>query len=371
MAVNCRSGVFGALFMAMRALVLAGLPTTRTFTSAGRRVGDRLALGGEDGAVGRQQVGPLHALLAGHGADQQAVVGVAERRVGVVGAAPRRRAAGRRSRRAPCARPRARRRPAGSRAAAGSRAGRRPASARWRCGTAGVADLAGGTGDGDAYGILHGELLEIGDGRAAPPATRHRGGRRPTIVVALTCAKGRRRRNRVPGHGVTSMCDGPAVRPSGVRSYLLAGAAVIGGLTALCLVVGLALGVLVAVALAGFDGLQIDRGSQADRGDGRLGGHGGDRAGLVRPAGRAVGAAARRRRARALAGRQPRGGRQRPPAGDLGGHPTRGVRRGRAARRSARPSRHLPGPDLGRGLGFPHGRRLRIRRALQRGSAAR
>ena len=46
---------------------------------------ERLALGLEDAAVRAQQVGALHALLAGHGADEQGVVDVAEGGVGVVG----------------------------------------------------------------------------------------------------------------------------------------------------------------------------------------------------------------------------------------------------------------------------------------------
>ena len=46
----------------------------------------RLALRLEDPAVGRQQVGALHPLLARHRPDEQGDVGVAERRVGVVGA---------------------------------------------------------------------------------------------------------------------------------------------------------------------------------------------------------------------------------------------------------------------------------------------
>ena len=71
--------------MAIRQLVLAGLPTTSTCTSSAACVGQRLALGGEDGAVGREQVAPLHARRAGPGADEQGVVDVAEGAVGVVG----------------------------------------------------------------------------------------------------------------------------------------------------------------------------------------------------------------------------------------------------------------------------------------------
>lgn len=46
---------------------------------------DGLALNGEDGTVGGQQVGTLHALAAGTGAHQQTDVGVLEGDVGVVG----------------------------------------------------------------------------------------------------------------------------------------------------------------------------------------------------------------------------------------------------------------------------------------------
>ena len=47
--------------------------------------GDGLALHGEDGAVGAQQVGALHALGARTGADQQADVGVLEGDIRVIG----------------------------------------------------------------------------------------------------------------------------------------------------------------------------------------------------------------------------------------------------------------------------------------------
>ncbi len=50
-----------------------------------RRVVDRLALRTEDAAVGLEEIGALHAGLAGHGAHEQGVVGVAEGHVGVVG----------------------------------------------------------------------------------------------------------------------------------------------------------------------------------------------------------------------------------------------------------------------------------------------
>ena len=74
-----------AFCWAMRALVLAGLPTTSTLTSRWALRRQRLALRLEDAAVGAEQVGPLHAVLAGHGADEQGDVDVAEGHVGVVG----------------------------------------------------------------------------------------------------------------------------------------------------------------------------------------------------------------------------------------------------------------------------------------------
>ena len=75
-----------ALDWAIRALVLAGLPTTSTLTSRAGAARQRLALRLEDAAVGRQQVGALHPLLARHRPDEQGDVDVAERHVGVVGA---------------------------------------------------------------------------------------------------------------------------------------------------------------------------------------------------------------------------------------------------------------------------------------------
>ena len=53
---------------------------------AARAARQRGALRREDRAVGGQQVAALHALLARHGADEQGVVGIAERDVGVVAA---------------------------------------------------------------------------------------------------------------------------------------------------------------------------------------------------------------------------------------------------------------------------------------------
>ncbi|SBT03677.1 hypothetical protein PROAA_1090007 [Candidatus Propionivibrio aalborgensis] len=48
-------------------------------------LGNGFALNGEDGAVGRQEIGTFHAGAARAGADQQADVGVLECNVGVVG----------------------------------------------------------------------------------------------------------------------------------------------------------------------------------------------------------------------------------------------------------------------------------------------
>ena len=149
-------GMSGALFIAIRQFVLAGLPTTSTFTSAAATLVQRLALDGEDLAVGAEQLGALHALGARARADEQGDVRRRRRR------RPGRRAgrgppaAGRRSRSAPSPRPRARPSPAGSRAGAGRRAGRGRAAAPLAMRkTMAVADLAGGAGDGDSYWIAH------------------------------------------------------------------------------------------------------------------------------------------------------------------------------------------------------------------------
>ncbi len=76
---NQRSaGTARALFMAMRQLVLQGLPTTRMRTSARRVLGDGLALADEDLAVDPEQVLALHARLARHGADEERPVDALE-----------------------------------------------------------------------------------------------------------------------------------------------------------------------------------------------------------------------------------------------------------------------------------------------------
>ena len=63
--VNRSRGMSGALFIAIRQFVLAGLPTTSTFTSARGAIVQRLALDGEDLAVLTEQLGALHALACG------------------------------------------------------------------------------------------------------------------------------------------------------------------------------------------------------------------------------------------------------------------------------------------------------------------
>ena len=83
-AVKRSVGMSGALLMAMSALVLAGLPVTSDPDVVGGVVVERLALGGEDRAVGLEQVAALHALSAGPGADEQGEVDAVEDRVGVV-----------------------------------------------------------------------------------------------------------------------------------------------------------------------------------------------------------------------------------------------------------------------------------------------
>ena len=64
--------------IAIRQLVLQGLPTTRTRQLVLALSLDRLALSDEDLAVDAEQVGPFHALLARHGTDQQRPVTVPE-----------------------------------------------------------------------------------------------------------------------------------------------------------------------------------------------------------------------------------------------------------------------------------------------------
>ena len=153
-AVKRSFAMFGALFMAMRALVLAGLPTTRTRMSSAALSDRALPWTVKIAAVRLEQVAALHALGARPGADEQGDVGALERLVRVVGLGDARAAAGRRSRRAPCATP-------SSAPSAGV------ISSSWRVDrlirpeqrTAGdaeqqaVADLAGGSGDGDADGL--------------------------------------------------------------------------------------------------------------------------------------------------------------------------------------------------------------------------
>ena len=126
-------GMSGALFIAIRQLVLAGLPTTSTFTSSAALSLSALPWTVKILPFSRQQLGALHALRARARADEQRDVDAVEGVVGVVvqvesgeqreGAVDR----------APSRRPRARPSPAGSPAGAGRPAGRGRAAARWRC----------------------------------------------------------------------------------------------------------------------------------------------------------------------------------------------------------------------------------------------
>ena len=69
---NQRShGTSFALFIAMRQLVLHGLPTTSTRTSDAAFFCDRLALADENLAVDPEQILALHAGLARHAANEQ------------------------------------------------------------------------------------------------------------------------------------------------------------------------------------------------------------------------------------------------------------------------------------------------------------
>ena len=70
-AVNCWGLRLGAFFIAISALVLAGLPTTSTLTDRSGDLVQRLALRREDLAVRLEQVLALHARAARPRADQQ------------------------------------------------------------------------------------------------------------------------------------------------------------------------------------------------------------------------------------------------------------------------------------------------------------
>ena len=98
---------------------------------------ERLALRGEDRAVGLEQVAALHARAARTRADQQGQVHAVEDLVGVRADLERPRAAGTRSRRAPSRHPRAPSAPARSRADAVRSGGRGRATIRSPGGTAG------------------------------------------------------------------------------------------------------------------------------------------------------------------------------------------------------------------------------------------
>ena len=82
-AENRSSGMSGAFCCAMSALVLAGLPVTPIADVVGGDRVERLALGGEDRAVGGQQVTALHARAARPRADQQGEVDPVEHLLGV------------------------------------------------------------------------------------------------------------------------------------------------------------------------------------------------------------------------------------------------------------------------------------------------
>ena len=141
-AVKRSRGMSGALFIAIRQLVLAGLPTTSTFRSSAALSLSALPCTVKILPFSREQLGALHALGARARADQQRDVDAVEGFARGCRAGRGRRAAGRRSRRAPSPRPPARPSPAGSRAGADRRAGRARAAARWRCGTRGCSRSA-------------------------------------------------------------------------------------------------------------------------------------------------------------------------------------------------------------------------------------
>ena len=201
-------GMSGALLIAISALVLAGLPVTVIRMSSAACVVERLALGGEDRAVGLEQVAALHALGAGAGADQQRDVGAVEDAVRRRRRSRHRRASGRRSRRAPSRRPRGAF-SAGVISSSRSSTGRVRAEQR-AAGDAeeqAVADLAGGAGDGDLDGSsAHGLTLQARcmTTPATVAASRHPGrrgacGARAVAARAATAASGSRGRTRWPG----------------------------------------------------------------------------------------------------------------------------------------------------------------------------
>ena len=153
--VNRSRGMSGALFIAIRQLVLAGLPTTSTFTSAAARVVQRLALDGEDLAVLAEQLGALHALRARPRADEQRDVHTVERVVGVVvqvePGEQRERAVDELHRHAL-------ERPHRLRDLEQAQVDRLVRAEQLPAGDAehdAVADLAGCAGDGDSYGVAH------------------------------------------------------------------------------------------------------------------------------------------------------------------------------------------------------------------------
>ena len=74
-----------AFAWAMSELVLAGLPTTSTFTWRSRDLVESLALRRENLRVGEQQILALHAGAARAGADEHGDVAVPEGNFGIVG----------------------------------------------------------------------------------------------------------------------------------------------------------------------------------------------------------------------------------------------------------------------------------------------
>ena len=127
MAVNCPSGVFGGVVEGDEGVGVGRVADDQDL-HVRRRRGRRCALpwAVKMAPLADSRSAALHALLAGHGADEQPVVGVAERHVRRRRCTRRPPATGRRSPRAPCGRPRARPRPGVPPAAGGSPAGRRP-----------------------------------------------------------------------------------------------------------------------------------------------------------------------------------------------------------------------------------------------------
>ena len=226
----------GALFIAIRQLVLAGLPTTSTFTSLAAGVVQRLALDGEDLAVGAEQLGALHALGARARADQQRDVGAVE---GVLGAIVQVEAGEQREGAVDELHRHALQRAHRLRDLEQAQVDGLLGAQHLAAGDAeheAVADLAGGAGDGDSYWIAHesspGRCWFVGPSHARGACrfssieARNSCGRLPRLLGADRAARGpwsscrfppsrTHTRSSVSAKAVTSGV--PSMRPRAIR----------------------------------------------------------------------------------------------------------------------------------------------------------